>query len=74
MPHIFRYGELAPLEVNKGRVTVPKITTLARRDNAIKKYHQKDIKKGKMLAEPRVGVGDRVMIYKKKLGDNLGTG
>ncbi|KAM0675705.1 hypothetical protein COBT_004272, partial [Conglomerata obtusa] len=54
-----------------GSETIPIHERVLARDKYINKYHQYDIKKGKIVYDPNLQENDEVIIYKEKLGSKF---
>lgn len=76
-PMLIKFGKIPDLEVDKklGAVgfTVPIEESIKIRNKNFDKYALKDIQKGNVMCKYNLKIGDKVSIFKKRLGNKLGT-
>ncbi|MGL4342012.1 MAG: DDE-type integrase/transposase/recombinase, partial [Lactococcus lactis] len=76
-PYMMKFGKLPMLEIdrelNQEEKIISKSCQKNKRDEEITKYYEKDIVKGKIQVKMEANKGDKVLIYKEKLGDKLGS-
>lgn len=76
-PYIIKYGRIPDLLVDKKLGLINKTESIAEvrtnRDQNFDHYAKKYIEKGKILCKYDLKPGDNVAIFKKELGQKLGT-
>lgn len=76
-PFIFKYGRYPNLSVdvlaNKTPERIDQELLKERRDRNLIRYEERDIRKGKILIKQEFLTGDRVLVFREKLGEKLGS-